>query len=399
MNKLIVKYRAIVKSRKKSLWFSAITAFLLLLVCYFADNLSYSILSGPSVGQRIEQLKELVGLTSDEIPSEYVFINVAYDKELVTVYDEYGLPKGEIDITNRTRLANFLSLLHDSHRYIMMDVLLSNDYQSKNDSLLLSSITKTDRISVARSSTTELLDTSLIERSGYTDYSTDILETNFVKYEFLNGGESTMPYMTAQALGLSPKVYKFGPFYFSDGHLCWKSLTLRFPIKMWRHSKHDDASPMSEKVLLNLGSDILDLGVSVPELVKDKIVVIGDFTEDDIHDTYIGKIAGPVINVNAVEALRANEFIIPWSFIVFLLLFYTLMGYLAVRNIGVTQWIQMKLRIKSSLGNILLSIIGYSFFLSIIAGVIYLTTGMDMNVLIPSLWFTALSGITKTFAS
>lgn len=165
MNKLITKYRAIVKSRRKSLWSSAITAFLLLLVCYFADNLSYSILNGPSVGQRIEQFKELAGLTSDEVPSEYIFINVAYDKELVPLYDEYGLPKGEIDITNRTRLANFISQLDDSHRYIMMDVLLSNDYHSESDSLLLSSIAKTDRISVARSSTTELLDTSLIEQS------------------------------------------------------------------------------------------------------------------------------------------------------------------------------------------------------------------------------------------
>lgn len=399
MNKLIAKYRAIVKSRKKSLWFSAITTFLLLLVCYFADNLSYSILSGPSVGQRIEQFKEVVGLTSDEVPSEFVFINVAYDKELVPVYDEYGLPKGEIDITNRTLLANFLSQLDDSHRYIMMDVLLSNDYQSESDSLLLSSIAKTDRISVARSSTTELLDTSLIEKSGYTDYSTDILETNFVKYEFLNGGESTMPYMTAQALGLCPKVYKFGPFYFSNGHLCWKSLTLRFPIKMWQQSRREAVSSMDKKVLLNLGSDILDLGVNIPELVKDKIVVIGDFTEDDIHDTYIGKIAGPVINVNAVEALHANELIIPWSFIVFLLLLYTLMGYLAVRNIGQTQWLLKKLRIKSSLGNILFSLIGYSFFLSVIAGVIYLLTSLDMNVLIPSLWFTTLSGVTKTLAS
>lgn len=399
MNKLIAKYKAITKSRKESLWFSAITTFLLLLVCYFADNMSYSILSGPSVGQRIEQFKELVGLTSDEIPSEYVFINVAYDKELVPVYDEYGLPKGEIDITNRSRLAKFLSQLDDSHRYIMMDVLLSNDYQSESDSLLLSSIAKTDRISVARSSTTKLLDSSLIEKSGYTDYSTDILETNFVKYEFLNGRESTMPYMTAQALGISPKVYKLGPFFFSNGHLCWKSLTLRFPIKLWEQSRRDDASPISEKILFNLSSDILDLGVNIPELAKDKIVVIGDFTEDDIHDTYIGKIAGPVINVNALEALRANELIIPWSFIVFLFLLYTLMGYLAVRNIGITQWIQRKLRIKSSLGNILFSLVGYSFLLSLIAGVIYLTTGMDMNILIPSLWFTALSGITKTFAS
>ena len=38
---------------------------------------------------------------------------------------------------------------------------------------------------------------------------------------------------------------------------------------MKRNSKDTDESLMQEKVILNLSSDILDIGVTIPELVKD----------------------------------------------------------------------------------------------------------------------------------
>ena len=66
-----------------------------MLICYFADNLKYSILSGPSVGQRIEQVREILGIANETIPDDYVFINIAYDRQLVPVLDEYGLQQSD----------------------------------------------------------------------------------------------------------------------------------------------------------------------------------------------------------------------------------------------------------------------------------------------------------------
>lgn len=402
MNKLNEKYQTIIKSQKKVLWFSAINAILLLLVCYFADNLKYSILSGPSIGQRIEQFREVAGITKDNIPEDYVFINIAYDRQLIPVLDEYGLPQGNIDITDRDKLTAFIQQLGNTHKYILMDVLLSDKYQSEADSALIQTLLNTDRISVSRSNTAELIDKRLNEIAGYTDYSTDIYETNFVKYEFINDGNPTMPYMAFVATEEYHPVHSLGPIYWSNWHFHWNSLTLRFPIKLWdSHTAGDNgcANDWNEKKILNLGADILDMGIDIPTLVKDKIVVIGDFSEDDIHDTYLGKIAGPVINVNALEALRNNELEIPWTLIIFLFALYCAVCYQTVRQPISTNKVLKRLHLDNKVFRYILSFIGYSFLFAIISGGIYLVCGIDINILIPSLWFTFLRGYTNTFAS
>lgn len=387
------------RSKKiKLLAISIVNAIVLLLVCYFADNWKFSILTGPSVGQRIEQVKEVLGWGEDRMPEDYVFINTAYDRELVRVVDEYGFPEGEIDITDRKKLAEFLSQLDSRHKYVMMDVLLSDRFKSESDSLLVAEILNTERICIARSSTAQLLDQRLIPNSGYTDYATHIYETNFVKYEFLNEGSETLPYKVFLHERPEDHLTSFGPFHFLNGRLSWKSLTLRFPIKLWNDTKAQVEDDLQEKVILNLGADILNMGVDVPSLVKDKIVVIGDYREDDIHDTYLGKISGPVINVNALEALRNNELEIPWWLIITLIIFYTGFSLLLLTPDSYSLKFNRKMiRIipKSKFIRYLLSFIGYTVIFTIFAIIIYLSSGIDINVFIPSIWFTALSAIIK----
>ena len=177
-----------------------------------------------------------------------------------------------------------------------------------------------------------------------------------------------------------------------------ESDSLRFPIKLW-NSHSVEETELQEKKILNLGADILDLGVDIPSLVRNKIVVIGDFSEDDIHDTYIGKVAGPVININALEALRNNELEIPWTLIVFLMVLYTIVCYLTIRQPMSTNKFLEKLHMNTPLVRYLLSFVGFSFLFSLIGGGIYLMSGMDINIILPALWFTLLRGYTNTFAS
>lgn len=390
------------RSNTSLILFSIVNAIVLMLVCYFMDNWSFSLFSGPSVGQRIEQVKTISGIKTDRIPDDYVFINTAYDRQLVTVLDEYGFPEGEIDITHRGKLAEFINSLDGRHKYVMMDILISDRYLSDDDSLLVASILNQDRIGIARSATADLLDERLIPKAGYIDYSTDIFESNFVKYEFLKDGKATLPYMAFIEENPEEQFKTIGPFYFRNGQLARKSLILRFPIRLFEDSTSEgessDESFMQEKVIYNLGADILDMGVDIPSLVKDKIVVIGDFSEDDFHDTYMGPIAGPVINLNALEALRNRELEIPWWIVVGLFVLYFAITYLIFKpwlfDRFVDRWMAKTLKRSKVLG-FLLSFAGYSVIFFIIAAVIYLTSGYDINVFIPSIWFTILSGIKK----
>lgn len=397
MNWLLHTFERIKSSRRNALGFSILSSIVLLFLCYFADNIGYSLISGPTVGQRVEQFREFSGFAEDVIPEDVVFINVAYDRELVTIEDEYGLPKGNIDITNRESLTNFLSGAV-GYRFLILDVLLSKEYQSPSDSLLISTLLKKSNLVIANSENISLLDSTLIPIAAFTDYSTDILETNFVKYEYSKNGKPTLPLHAFNEMTGDKGFGSFGPFYFKNGRLCWKSLTLRFPTKLWSEYRQDNGSQINEKILMNMGSDILETGIDIGALVKDKIVIVGDFTEDDIHDTYLGKIAGPVINLNALEALFSNELEIPWSLVGFLFLSYTAISYVIVSRVSlafVTKVIS-KYSKRSLFTRYLISFIGISALLTCMAIVIYLFSGCDINIIIPSLWFTLLRGFTNS---
>lgn len=127
-------------------------------------------------------------------------------------------------------------------------------------------------------------------------------------------------------------------------------------------------------------------------------MIIGDFTEDDIHDTYLGKIAGPVINLNALEALFRNELEIPWSLVAFLFMTYAAVSYMIVRRVSfafVTKIVSKYSR-RSLFTRYLISFLGTSALLTGMAMVIYLISGCDINIIIPSLWFTLLREFTNS---
>lgn len=299
---------------KKSLIVSAINAFVVFILCYTIDNLPYSFVGDATLGQRFDQVKQFVSSKDEDIPSDLLLINVAYDRELVDVTDDFGFPKGNIDITNRSKLLELLTRLNNSHyKYIVLDVSFSNEHKTEQDSALFNLIHKMKRIVVAKSEKIETADSILLDKARYSDYSTHISESNFVKYEYIRNGEPTLPYQIYLDLG-GDEIHSFAGLYFFKGRLANKSIVLRYPIKIWnKYVLNSSSKIMAEPQYYNLGSDILDTDIDTSSLTKDKIVVIGDFSENDIHDTYIGKIAGPIINLNAFYALTNDNLSIPYA--------------------------------------------------------------------------------------
>ena len=58
------------------------------------------------------------------IDNNILLVNVSYDKELAPVYDKYGFPKGNTDITDRSKLTLFLENLqvYNNYKYVLMDI-------------------------------------------------------------------------------------------------------------------------------------------------------------------------------------------------------------------------------------------------------------------------------------
>lgn len=395
--KLFERLRKSIKRNSVAVKISIGNAFALFLLCYFVDNSPYSFLCDATLGQHVDQAGEWISPPpSEKIQDELLFVNVAYDRELAEIKDEFGFAKGNIDITDRTKLLNFLSQLKNSdYRYIILDVRFADEYSAPQDSALFNTIHDMENIVVAKSDKFELASPLLLGKAYYTDYSYHILESNFVKYEFIRNGEPTIPYKVYMDL-YGDSISSFAGFYFFNGKLANKSVVLRYPITLWNEvASNSDAEDSGMLQYYNLGSDVLDLGVDVPSLAKGKIVVIGDFTENDMHATYMGPIAGPIININAFYALVNDDLSIPYLEIIFLLILYFAISLYLLKEIDFSKYIPWLNKIKSATFHFVLSLIGLPFVLTFIAFIWYIVWGIDINILIPSFYFSMFGLIIK----
>ena len=432
-------------SNRKAVALSVVNAIAIFLLCYFVDNLPYSFVGDATVAQQIEQVKLLFFQPEDTIPSDLLLINTAYDRQLVDVNDEFGMYKGNIDITDRAKLLELLEQLKKSrYKYIILDIIFSEEYETPEDSALFSLIASMPNIVIPKSNDIKLATPQLAAKAKYSDYSVHIKEYNFVKYEFVRDHESTLPYKVYSDL-YGDNLRSFGPFYFFNGKLANKSVVLRHPVKLWNkyagsedndlESEDNDLESenfnlefednniepedndfetddiniesddndlesdgnyqMGDFMYFNLGSEIIDVNEDVSDLADGKIVVIGDFTEDDLHDTYLGKISGPIINLNAFYALQNDDLSIPYWYIAFILLLYFTISYFIIKRISLFKNVIVIQNVKSKVIRYVASTLGISALLYLVAVIIYVCFNLECNILVPSIYFAVLLALVK----
>lgn len=385
-----------IKSNTFTLLWSVVSATAVFLLCYFIDNLPYSFVGDATIGQHIEQVKQYFGTDTDSVPSDILLINIAYDRELVDVVDEFGFHKGNIDITDRAKLLEILKRLKKTdYKYILLDVAFASGYETSTDSALFSLIASMDNILIPKSENISLSDNKLYDKARYSDYSTHIAEYNFVKYEFLRNQEITAPYQLYLDI-YHNEIKKWGPFYFFNGKLANKSVVLRHPIKLWnKYSINGESKNLGASKYFNLGSDILELDLDISEIANKKIVIIGDFTENDIHDTYMGKISGPAIIINAFYALKNDNLSLPYWYILFIIVLYTIISFCIIKRISFFSKFPIRKKIKSKTINFLISSLSITTLLTCNAVLIYIFFDLECNILIPSIYFSALLAFIK----
>ena len=69
------------------------------------------------------------------LDEDVVFINIANDKQLVDVADEFAIPIGNAAITDRAKLELLLRLIQSSadYQYVLLDVFFEEGYQTDAD--------------------------------------------------------------------------------------------------------------------------------------------------------------------------------------------------------------------------------------------------------------------------
>lgn len=141
----------------------------------------------------------------------------------------------------------------------------------------------------------------------------------------------------------------------------------------------------------------MDTDIDLNMLFKDKIILIGDVCENDIHDTYLGKVAGPVINLNAYYALANDDLSIAYAEIILLFLIYFGISFSIIKRYTILNLIPYFKRFKSKTFLFFLSFLSLSILFSVIGVFGYIIMGMEVNILVPSLYFTLFGYIVRYY--
>lgn len=344
----------------------------------------------------IEYGEQFIKPDSTQVKPDELYINVAYDKELVPVYDDFGMPKGVSDVTDRGKLLQLLTTLKetDQYKYILLDVRFEKGYSTENDSALFATIKSMPRIVVSHHLNMEMADSSILDKTAISDYTSDIDLSQFTRFELVQEGQVSTPLRIYQDI-TGKNAETFGNFLLIDNDLVELKPFIQFS-SLFNSKYNEDGSYK----YYEMGVDILE--TMSPEdlavLTKDKFIVIGNLV-DDMHDTYIGQQPGSYILMSATKSLLAGKPIesplgVTAMAVIYFLLVCGLFG-----TKPMWQYIPVVRNVKNGAVQFILSFMQYSIILYICVTVMYFICGKVYNTLIPSVYLAAVSTIAENLDS
>jgi len=353
-------------------------AILLIVADYLLSNMTYPLLDSS------ESLSPYAYIIEDKEDTfnDIVCVNVAYDKELTTVYDEFGDSLGRTAITDRSTLLRFLDIAAgSSYRYIFIDIRFESGMETPSDSALFCRIKSLPNLvfSTHRGLENAIEDSALNAKSAYADYRHKRL-SGFSRYEFLqDGNESVALRMYRELNGGEIHPCLLGH---ADGrHLCHNSLFISIPL-----SVTEPYGPDGEIRYPHLGSQLL-IKYSADELkqlLDDKIVLVGDF-ENDTHSTLIGDVPGPLLSYYAYRALSNGNHKVNYVLYFSLFIIYTC---IALTLFGKSP---IKFKVKKPILTLVLSFIGWGIVLWSLKIILFIIFSLDFCATIPAAVFSLIS--------
>lgn len=362
---------------------AAAAALALVAADYLVSNLSFPLLdASESLAWSGFLLPNRNRMKTDDA----LFVNVALDRALVPVLDEFGDTAGVRMITDREKLLRFLRIASEAeYRCLFLDVRFERGLESGQDSALYDLMRRLPRFAFSTHRPDggyELADPSLAAQGAMADYRGNMFN-GFSRYEFLQDGRESAALRMYREVG-GDGIVRCGPLYRSDGRLVSNMLFLPLPADLDRR--------IDEKGRVRypyLGSELLRgySGQELAERMRGKVVVIGDF-DDDLHQTYVGTVPGPMIHYYAFRALEsgANRVKLPCLLLMLCVYFLVLADLTA--EAGFVSRLAARFQIRSRFGRLLLSFCGWELVLSLLKIVLYLAFGFSFITALPSAVFS-----------
>lgn len=349
------------------------------ILSYLSTNMNISLTGEKAVLKYWNAFTDWITAGRDRAPADdVVFINVAHDKQLVDITDDFGIPIGNAAITDRQKLSRLLDLINESgeYQYVMLDVFFEEGYETEVDSTLFGRIASMDRLVIPKHIDGALESECLEKKAGYADYATSINENDFTKYLLFRKGGASMP-LKAYTEVTGRGVKKVLLWYADNGKLARRVIFPKMYVRV-----DSPYRPDGQKAYLNLGSDILDTEEEVDwsDYFKGKYIVIGSFAGDDIHTTYAGDLPGSLINYNVYLSLMKGQHKIPFALVIVYFLIFFAMAYLLLSGgANASQswtWVWAKLFVL------------YSLILTIVCIFVFMIWGQAHDIFITSTFFS-----------
>lgn len=332
----------------------------------------------------VDKISRSQTVTPAELASEFFPVNIGYDREMVTAFDEFGIPVGTRPVVSRERLAGFLEAIKDAdYKSIVVDVQFFKSDTCEVDSTFFAVVNSMPRTFVSANDDDDAEDSILPEKLASSEYNVSLGEDNFVKYRYEHGDVRDMAVATYNMRNNCD--VNLDNFFSTDrGRLALSSLALWMP---YRIDSGYDAN--DEKTYYNLGADLMDVysPEELSELVSGKTVVIGDYSGGDDHDTYAGSVAGPVILINAVIALEQGRHIVNWWWMGLLFIVYILLTLMLIYD--PVRLLPGRIG-RSKIWNLIVMCLSFGTVILVLNITMYLCTGVIYDLYLPTLWLTVI---------
>lgn len=304
---------------------------LIVLTGYF-QSLSLNLGKENYVLTGMEVLKTTIGGEKNiENPDDYIFINTSYSKQFIPKYDENGALQGQDIITSRVQLFNLLKKLEgSSYKYMILDIFF--DSKTPQDTLIEQALFKLNNkiIPYHINDNDQILEPVITSNMGLADINTI---GGFVsKYKIYDRDRKLLPLIMYEEL-FEQQYTNYGPFGRIDNRFLTTSFPLSFRIRnsnLFDQENEIKNTQIESKMkwrFYELASLEQMPSSFLSKIVEGRILVIGDFNNDKF-DSYVGKISGPLVLLNAFLSIKYGDPFLSWPFSIFLLIVYILLSYL-----------------------------------------------------------------------
>jgi hypothetical protein len=325
----------------------------------------------------------------DEKPRHsIVFVDVSGAKELIPA--EKDTADREL-ITDRGRLARLIGCLNSEkikYRYILCDVFFQG--HSPEDSQLNSSLRHCRDIILAAEmdDSHHLLKPIFDIHSGIVSYLAE--DGDFIKLNMI-GTDSLASLPLIMFCDLHHQTFKKGIFMTLDNAHFLVKQTIDLRIRPYDLSEGRDFALYNINNLLSLTKS----PAALDDLLDGKIIVIGNF-KDDKAGSVIGDMPGPLMLTNAYLSLEYKDNRISIAWVLYLL---TTLSLLSLATLFYREkWMRLEATFLQRHPTLQLTakFLGYATCLYAIALGSYLFFHVYINILILSLYFSALDELRKT---